>query len=648
MELGYLCLFLVLYVYFYDATRALFGMIELLAAALFFPVVRTTPRHDCTYPRRGNPHTRVLLLCCLSLLLGYSTAVLPYVADLQELNDAQTQQERPERGIDQVLAKGGSLQQLAFTAEDHGTQQGTLSQSSAYPDSYTAVLDALGVMESHFFEVSHGTWPRAIDWTAAVMGTQVSATLAVMTEYLASNSSPSSEEARDHENLINRYFTQITSFYFGENAFSLRTQAYDDMLWVVLGWLEAIKFIDLHSALHYNSEHCDTPAWYARQFIPQYAHRARLFYDLASRGWDDKLCGGGMTWNPYLAPYKNAITNELYIAASVGMYLHFPGDSNSSPFLMESDRPPAKAHDVRYLDNAVKAYKWLKDSGMRNGQGLYVDGFHIKGWRGGKDRSNGTEECDLRDNKVYTYNQGVLLSGLRGLWVATSSRSYLQDGHELVQNVIAATGWEDRNTDRKWRWAGLGRNGVLEEQCDWSGTCSQNGQTFKGIFFHHLTLFCSPLPTGHDDSALHQKSCDEYIDWIRHNAFAAYVTRNEHGEFGEWWGRPSRRQHDSKDEEKGMERPNSEGTDYRNEGVPWNDVWRFPEDDAMYRPDYDSGYDKVHRSWDDTSKAEAPLQQDINDRGRGRTVETQSGGLAVLRALWKLVESRQEGGMMND
>lgn len=349
-----------------------------------------------------------------------------------------------------------------------------------------------------------------------------------------------------------------------------------------------------------------------------------------------------MTWNPYLAPYKNAITNQLYISASVGMYLHFPGDSNSSPFLNDAHLPPAKAHDVQYLDNAVKAYKWLKESGMRNEQGLYVDGFHIKGWRGGKDGSNGTGNCDLRDNKVYTYNQGVLLSGLRGLWVATSSRSYLQDGHELVQKVISATGWEDRDSNRKWRWAGLGRNGVLEEQCDWSGTCSQNGQTFKGIFFHHLTLFCSPLPKGHDDSALHQKSCDGYADWIRHNAFAAYVTRNENGEFGPWWGRPAYRRHDADDDEYGVESSRGEGTDYRNEGVPWDEIWRLPEDDVMYRPDYDVGYEKMHREWDVSSTIQEPQQKDINDRGRGRTVETQSGGLAVLRTLWKLVESRRE------
>ncbi len=569
---------------------------------------------------------------------------MPRVTESGLLDGRQTSPERSPNPLERLHVQAGSSQQYYLADEEQSTYQETSIDDVDYADAYTALLNALEVMQSHFFKVSYGTWPQAIDWTAAVMGTHVSATLAAMTEYLALEPLPSTEAARDHENLINRYFSQITSFYFGENAFSLRTQAYDDMLWVVLDWLEAIKFIDLHSTLHYaSSDHSNASAWYARQFIPQYAHRARLFYDLASRGWDDKLCGGGMTWNPYLAPYKNAITNELYISASVGMYLHFPGDSNSSPFLTNAELPPARAHDVRHLDNAVKAYKWLKESGMRNEQGLYVDGFHIKGWRGGKDGSNGTEKCDLRDSKVYTYNQGVLLSGLRGLWIATSFRPYLQDGHELLQSVIAATGWEDIDTDRKWRWAGLGRNGVLEEQCDWSGTCSQDAQTFKGIFFHHLTLFCSPLPKGHDDRALHQKSCDGYADWIRHNAFAAYVTRNEQGEFGQWWGRPSYRPHDSTEEEKYMQRPENEGTDYRNDGVPWNDIWRLPEDDVMYRPDYNAGYDKIRRSWRRLSTAEKPRRQDINDRGRGRTVETQSGGLAVLRALWKLVESRQEG-----
>ena len=552
--------------------------------------------------------------------------------------------------------KTGRPPQHTFSTNNHAAA--IFQDPRAYPSTYIALLDALDVMQSHFFTVSQGTWPEAIDWTAAVMGTQVSATLSTMAYYarkLKSSSSLFIDEARDHENLINLYFTQIASFYFGENAFALRTQAYDDMLWVVLGWLEAIKFIKLHSSLHYATSYDRNATWYASQFIPQYAHRARLFYHLASRGWDTTLCGGGMLWNPYLAPYKNAITNELYIAASVSMYLYFPGDSDPSPFLSQTDLPPLEAHDVRFLDNAVEAYQWLKKSNMKNKGGLYVDGFHITGWRGGENGSNGTGKCDLRDEKVYTYNQGVILSGLKGLWEATGSRFYLEDGHELVRNVIRATGWEDRGTEQKYRWAGLGRGGVMEELCDWSGSCSQNGQTFKGIYFHHLTLFCSPLArhewdedaeASQDDEEtkqLHQKSCDEYGDWIRHNAFAAYVTRNEDGEFGEWWGRSARWRQPEDGVKEDFESPDTQGTDYRNEGVPNDEIWRLPEDDASYQNDMIKDVGNQERSCNGVYKStDQPEVRDINDRGRGRTVETQSGGVAVLRALWRLVESRKK------
>lgn len=602
---------------------------------------------------------RLLVFSHVYLFASICATIIPGLGGPESLSNDKAVAQRLLADSKSLFGEKSLPQQHSFSADDNALLlDGRLQEPNIYPSAYTALLGALEVMESHFFMVSQGTWPTAIDWTAAVMGTQVSATLSAMTSYAQSLKPPSllsTDEARDHENLINRYFTQITSFYFGENAFALRTQAYDDMLWVVLGWLETIKFIKLHSSLHYTSSYDSNATWYASQFIPQYAHRARLFYDLASRGWDTTLCGGGMVWNPSLAPYKNAITNELYIAASISMYLYFPGDSDPSPFLAHTRLPPAKAHDVRYLDNAVEAYKWLKESNMRNRYGLYVDGFHITGWRGGKNGSNGTGNCDLRDEKVYTYNQGVILSGLKGLWEATGSRGYLEDGHELMRNVIRATGWEDRGTEQHYRWAGLGRGGVMEELCDWSGSCSQNAQTFKGIFFHHLTLFCSPLvrrdwnedeDTLLDDEEtrqLHQKSCDEYGGWIRHNAFAAYVTRNQDGEFGEWWGRPARRRGQEDDEEdEDFEGPSTQGTDYRNEGVPMDEIWRLPEDDIMYKSDVDRDLGNAQRSWDDIYRSADEMGlRDINDRGRGRTVETQSGGVAVLRALWRLVESRQ-------
>lgn len=545
--------------------------------------------------------------------------------------------------------KLGHLAQLNSQHADGESQR-----PANLPVAFPAMLDALDVMQSHYFKIWQGTWPRAIDWTAAVMGTQVSSTLDTITSFTdleaglgaVDDSASMMDGAMARENLINRYFSHLTSFYFSENAFSLRTQAYDDMLWVVLGWLESINFIKTHSQLRFESplNSNNNSSWYGRQFIPSFAHRTRIFYDLASRGWDTSLCGGGMIWSPYLAPYKNAITNQLYISASVSMYLYFPGDDNSSPFLLNGEEvglPRAKEHDKRYLEAATDAYRWLSSSNMTNTKGLYTDGFHIRGWRGGgPNGSIGSGRCDVRDEQVYTYNQGVLLSGLRGLWEATGSMAYLEDGHQLVRNVIAATGWPIKSISADYRWAGLGRNGILEEACDSNGTCSQDGQTFKGIFFHHLTLFCAPLPEGEKDgilwradkelAALHRKSCREYGGWIRRNAEAAYETRDREGRFGMWWGARMGRWAGDDDERNRRD----EGTDYRNNGVPDDDIWQLPRsrsEPPVQRP-LPPGQEKQSPKRTDEGES------DLNDRGRGRTVETQSGGLAVLRALYRLVE----------
>jgi hypothetical protein len=335
-------------------------------------------------------------------------------------------------------------------------------------------------------------------------------------------------------------------------------------VWVVLEWLESLQFIKSHANSHYASG----DEWHAQQFTPAFAHRARVFYELAEKGWDWRLCGGGMTWNPRLLPYKNAITNQLFISASVSMYLHYPGDTNRSPFASVfhgpqpglEELPDQKSghrksettikgpYDHSFLTNAYNGYEWLKNSNMTNAQGLYTDGFHISGYRQNKSRT----VCDERNEMVYTYNQGVILSGLRGLWEGTGHTTYLDDGHELVRNVISATGWgphraANSSKEMDIHWHGLGSNGILTELCEPSATCSQDSQTFKGIFFHHLTAFCTPLPrrsvkpgrtygATKELASLHHESCDAYTSWVVHNAQAALRTRDDKGQFGERWG----------------------------------------------------------------------------------------------------------------
>jgi hypothetical protein len=181
-------------------------------------------------------------------------------------------------------------------------------------------------------------------------------------------------------------------------------------------------------------------------------------------------------------------------------------------------------------------------------------------------------------------------------------------------------------------WAGLGQHGVLEELCDRSGSCSQDSQTFKGIFFQHLTQFCEPLPreasipgkTYAASKSLkheHHDFCRTVGQWVTHNAEAALSTRDASGLFGTWWGYRYA----------AADYPDSlppQAVDYRNDvSILATERWGLSE--------------KSHTKNDLTvhtrSEDENLATRDVNDRGRGRTVETQQGGLAVLRASWELL-----------
>jgi hypothetical protein len=342
---------------------------------------------------------------------------------------------------------------------------------------------------------------------------------------------------------IQQYYAQTQAYFDAEDTIQIFDAAYDDAQWVVLEWLDAIKFINQYDSIASSD--------LGQADIAKYAHRAHIFYNIVQDKFNTSLCEGGLDWNPLLAPYKNAITNELFISTSIAMYLHFPGDTNTDPYphpsylpLTNNTLPPlpaTPAHSPIFLENAIKEYTWFKTHNFTNSQGLIVDGFHI---------SPNQTTCDDRNEMVYTYNQGVLLSGLRNLWESTGETTYLTDGHNLITTVINATGYNAASATSAAQWAGLGRNGILEDYCDASANCSQDNYIFKGAYFQHFDTFCSPLPT---ETALvpgltkiaptnladdHARKCEGYAGWVRHNAHAALSTRDgsEGGIMGEWWG----------------------------------------------------------------------------------------------------------------
>lgn len=602
---------------------------------------------------------------------------------------------------------------------------GLHSPSAAYMDILEPMLQLLHTMQEEHFAPWLGTWPTAIDWTAAVMETHVSGALSSISRALDLIPMDGRAGERKKENLVTLFFSQILGYYFGQDHFAIRNEAYDDILWVVLGWLETIQFIDLHTSLNFQDS-MDAPGfikWHGNIWTPAFAHRARIFWNLARSGWDWELCGGGMTWNPRLEPYKNAITNELFISASASMYLYFPGDWNHSPFFSGLDtsdpdhfvRPSGndvfRAHDTVFLRFAEDGYQWLADSRMMDDRGLYTDGFHISGYQ---DPKNSNKKCDVRNEQVYTYNQGVILTGQVNLWKITGNHSYVNDGHRLIRNVIKATGWDikhqqpeehglPRNSDdgdaynSSWDgtvlppWHGLGRAGVLEEACDSKGTCSQDSQTFKGIFFHHLATFCTASLSlddfvvtttattagsdTRDQLRSHTEQCGSYAHWLRHNVRAMMGTRDEDGRVGMWWTAGLLDLEDTMPMQDDVEDPDA--VDYRNDGVPDDPVWRrtptgvtpphvpqvpLPPEPVGLNGGFDEGVlvaekvlqrprledDGVGADREGDSKVEedkegrvsegAPnmVKKDLNDRGRGRTVETQGSGLALLRAFWEI------------
>ncbi|KAI3324769.1 glycoside hydrolase family 76 protein [Xylariaceae sp. AK1471] len=571
------------------------------------------------------------------------------------------------------------------------TRSARLADNRVFAD----FLDALHVTQSEFFAPRMGTWPDAIGWTGTVIGTHLSGATRSISEDLIflKSKEDRTTDWRRASNLVDNYFAQTIAYYFGQDALTLKHEAYDDMLWAVLGWLETIQFINTHSNTHYTLISPDLPRatpgvtdgrfdsrtmitshpYHGNIWIPTFSYRARIFWDFASHGWDTKLCNGGMIWSPHLAPYKNAITNELFIAASISMYLYFPGDDNSSPFYNRTDRfnpkdpdaeVPSGPRDAKYLKAAIDGYRWLRSSNMTNDQGLITDGFHISGYH---DKNDNNTKCDVRDEMVFTYNQGVVLTGQRGLWDATGAYSFLADGHDMIQKVINATGYNltsDRPVDNPLeikagvlpQWYGLGRLGVMEEYCDASGTCSQDGQTFKGIFFHHVAAFCTPLETPTPESGLqfnsrafaaikeaHAQACKCYSGWLEHNVRAAVGTQDAVGRFGMWWtagllsgdwiGPWPTLANDGINDEANV-------TDYRNYGVPNDTTWRSAPRDEPTRPSH-MVYSNQGQLPLDTKhgRLRQALIEDPNSRGRGRTVETQSGGLGLLRAYWKIART---------
>lgn len=209
----------------------------------------------------------------------------------------------------------------------------------------------------------------------------------------------------------------------------------DGQLWWALAWIRAA-----------NAAGDDTPHGTA------YIERAAQIFDFvidAGVEPSKTLCGGGVAQCAApAAPYKNAITSELFITAS--MYLH--------PFAQRLGRST-----TYYLSWAEEMWSWFAASGMINSAGLVNDGLD-------------STSCANNNKTTWTYNQGVVLDGLALLSAAANDPSIADAAWGIANATMRAM------TDR----------GVLVEPCAGGGSgCAQDQLVFKGEFARHLARFAA-------------------------------------------------------------------------------------------------------------------------------------------------------------
>lgn len=198
-------------------------------------------------------------------------------------------------------------------------------------------------------------------------------------------------------------------------------------------------------------------------------------YGQISTTYWDNTCGGGVWWD-YDKTYKNAITNELWLTFVTLMYA-----ANGSQ---------------DYLDWANKAWNWFQNSGMINSNNLVNDGL--------------TSSCTNNGEQTWTYNQGVILSGLANLYLfGSSDSSYEAQGYAIAEAV------KNNLTDQ----------GILQEA---STPINLTQESFKGIYVQNLGYFLSVFSSS--------PSCADLLAFMNANVSQAQRSASSSGEVNVYWG----------------------------------------------------------------------------------------------------------------
>jgi len=181
--------------------------------------------------------------------------------------------------------------------------------------------------------------------------------------------------------------------------------------------------------------------------------------------------------------------------------------SQNELFLLTSAEGYIRGGGQAYLDNANKVWNWLSNSGMRNSGGLWNDGLV-------------TSTCANNGQQTWTYNQGVIASGLASLYAITGNTSLLTQAEITLDATIA------QKTS----------GNVLRESCDdavaGGAVCDADQQIFKGIWTKHLQFYL--------DRANDPQRNAKYAGFLHAQASAVFhFGTNAAGDIGSVWYAPS-------------------------------------------------------------------------------------------------------------
>jgi predicted alpha-1,6-mannanase (GH76 family) len=189
----------------------------------------------------------------------------------------------------------------------------------------------------------------------------------------------------------------------------------------------------------FRNEFSDDTGWWAMAWLDaydltgdrRYLDTARVAADHMQTFWTT-ACGGGIRWKEGTT-YKAAISNSLYIQVNATL--------------------AARSGETRYRDRARAGWSWFAGTGLIGSDGLVRDGLN-------------ESDC-APGGTVFTYNQGVLMSGLTALTAVTGDQAPRARARQVAD---ATTRSGSTLTDS---------GGVLHDPAEGWDTCFNDGAYFK-------------------------------------------------------------------------------------------------------------------------------------------------------------------------